>query len=164
MPDSPLVSPQSALVRLLGADDAALVEPHLAPVAWSAGDVVVAEGAPQPWLVLLLDGAVDVRSGDEVIATVEAPSVVGEVGFADGGPATATVVARGACAGMRIERSELSSLIQLNPLAAAALVHHANLALAARMVAVEEIAAADAPRTGRRAWFRRALARVVGAA
>lgn len=164
MPDSMSVSLHPALVALFGANDAALVAAHLEPVAWSAGDVVVAEGAPQPWLYVLLDGAVDVRVGQVAVAAVVAPGFLGEVGFADGGPATATVIASAPCVGRRLARSALSSLIGADPEAAAAIAHHANVALAARLVAAEGVAAADVPRAGRRAWFRAALARVLGAA
>jgi CRP-like cAMP-binding protein len=149
---------------LFGAADADLVAAHLEPFVWAAGDVVVVEGAPQPWLYALLDGAVDVRVGGAHVAAVAAPALLGEVGFADGGPASATVVATAPCAGRRVARTALSSLIGSDPEVAAAIVHHANVALAARLVSAEGVAAADAPRVGRRAWFRAALARVLGAA
>lgn len=164
MPASSSSPVHPSLVRLFGAADADLVVPHLEPFAWSAGDVVVEEGAPQPWLYALLDGAVAVRVGGDQVAVVAAPALLGEVGFADGGPASATVVATGPCVGGRVSRTELSSLIGANPEAAAAIVHHANAALASRLVAAEGVAAGEAPRVGRRAWLRDALARALGAA
>jgi len=62
---------------------------------WSveAGDVLVGEGDADRTLWFLAEGSLHVLDGDEVIRTVVAPSVVGEIAFLDGGPRSRGLVA-----------------------------------------------------------------------
>jgi CRP-like cAMP-binding protein len=62
---------------------------------WRAepGDVLVRAGDTDGALWLLAEGAVLVMDGDAVVKTIEAPSVLGEISFLDGGPRSAGLVA-----------------------------------------------------------------------
>lgn len=57
------------------------------------GDVLVRAGEADRALWFLADGAVYVMDGDEVLKTIQAPSVLGEIAFLDGGPRSAGLVA-----------------------------------------------------------------------
>jgi CRP/FNR family transcriptional regulator, cyclic AMP receptor protein len=62
---------------------------------WRAepGDVLVQAGETDSSLWFLAEGAVFVMDGEEVVKTIEAPSVLGEIAFLDGGPRSAGLVA-----------------------------------------------------------------------
>ncbi len=57
-------------------------------VPFAAGDVVVAAGAEDRTLCLLVSGQLEVVAGsqDGTLKTVDAPTVVGEIAFLDGRP------------------------------------------------------------------------------
>jgi CRP-like cAMP-binding protein len=60
----------------------------------ATGEVVIAEGAPSGRLVVLVEGVLEIRKGDQLIRTVTAPGAcLGEIGVLTGVPATASVVA-----------------------------------------------------------------------
>jgi CRP/FNR family transcriptional regulator, cyclic AMP receptor protein len=58
-----------------------------------AGQVLTTEGAPGFEFFVVLEGEVEVRQGDRVIATRRAGEYVGEIALLDQRPRTATVVA-----------------------------------------------------------------------
>ena len=62
---------------------------------WRAepGDVLARAGDTDGALWLLAEGAILVMDGAEVVKTIEAPSVLGEIAFLDGGPRSAGLVA-----------------------------------------------------------------------
>src|SRR5829696_8571275 len=62
---------------------------------WRAepGDVLVRAGEVDSALWFLAEGTVFVMDADEVVKTIEAPSVLGEIAFLDGGPRSAGLVA-----------------------------------------------------------------------
>lgn len=57
------------------------------------GDALVHAGEVDRSIWLLADGAVYVMNGRQVVKTIEAPSVLGEIAFLDGGPRSAGLVA-----------------------------------------------------------------------
>jgi CRP-like cAMP-binding protein len=79
---------------------------------WRAapGDVLIREGDDDHALWLLADGAVFVMDGDEVVKTIEAPSVLGEIAFLDGGPRSAGLVAATDAEVARFDRAGLEAL------------------------------------------------------
>jgi CRP/FNR family transcriptional regulator, cyclic AMP receptor protein len=67
---------------------------HLPATTVAAGEVVIAEGAPSGRLVVLVDGVLEIRKGDQLIRSIDTPGAcVGEIGLLTGVPATASVVA-----------------------------------------------------------------------
>jgi CRP-like cAMP-binding protein len=151
------------LVAALGGPHAGAVRPHLEELALTEGQVLATVGEDQPWLVFLIDGAVEARGADgRVLATVTAPAVLGEVGFTDAGAATATVVAAGPGQALRVHRDDLPTLLAEAPDAAALVVRAANHALAERLS--EATLALGTPEAARprRVRVRRALSRMLG--
>jgi CRP-like cAMP-binding protein len=59
-----------------------------------AGAVLTKEGAAGHEFIIVLDGEVEIRKGDEVIATRGPGSYVGEIALIDHRPRTATVIAK----------------------------------------------------------------------
>lgn len=58
------------------------------------GKVLTKEGEVGREFILLLEGELEVRRGDDVIAVREAPNYIGEIALIDERPRTATVVAK----------------------------------------------------------------------
>jgi CRP/FNR family cyclic AMP-dependent transcriptional regulator len=80
---------------------------------WSmeTGDVLVEPGEVDRTLWFLAEGALDVFDGDRLLKSIEAPSVVGEVGFLDGGPRSARVVAKCEAEVARFDESAFEALL-----------------------------------------------------
>jgi CRP-like cAMP-binding protein len=75
------------------ASDWARILSHCKTARMGPGDELVRAGDRERALWLLADGAVFVMDGETVVKTVEAPSVLGEIAFLDGGPRSAGLVA-----------------------------------------------------------------------
>jgi CRP-like cAMP-binding protein len=75
------------------ASDWARILGHAETLEAGPGDVLFRSGDEDRALWLLADGAVFVMNGEEVLKTIEAPSVLGEIAFLDGGPRSAGLVA-----------------------------------------------------------------------
>jgi CRP/FNR family cyclic AMP-dependent transcriptional regulator len=73
-------------------DDWAAVLANTETRRFGAGDVVIRAGDQDRALYLLTEGSLAVAS-DAAFRTIDAPSVVGEVAFLDGGPRSLTLVA-----------------------------------------------------------------------
>ena len=75
------------------ATDWAIVFAHAEPYDFAPGDEIVRAGEHERALYLLVDGRLGVRvpGVEERLKTIEAPSLLGEVGFVDGGPRSATL-------------------------------------------------------------------------
>lgn len=65
----------------------------------ATGDVLLREGDPAEVLLVLLEGSCEVRQGpvDDVLTSVTAPDVLGEIGLLRRSPRTATVIATSPC-------------------------------------------------------------------
>jgi CRP-like cAMP-binding protein len=77
------------------------------------GEVVIEEGRPVAWLVLVLDGelAVSVKGVGE-ITQLGAGEVVGEMSFVDSAPPSATVTAKQRTLALFIDKAELSRKLE----------------------------------------------------
>ena len=95
----------------------------MVPVSVEAGAVLYQEGDKAKGLFVLLAGSVEIlrrqpEGSDQRIATVEAPTVVGEMSLMTDRPHSATVRALGACEGRLLTRSQFDRLLQADSLAA----------------------------------------------
>ncbi len=130
--------PIQLLSEFIGEPHARALLPHLHDVELVDGDVLFREGVSSTVMYLVVDGAVDIvqshRGVSVVVATLRSGSWVGEVGFIDGGPSTATVVANGPGRALRIKRSVLINLATEQPDPAIALMRHLNRQVALRLV------------------------------
>ena len=75
------------------ASDWARILSHAQMWRLEPGDVLVRAGDAERALWLLAEGSVFVMNGDDVLKTIQAPSVLGEIAFLDGGPRSAGLVA-----------------------------------------------------------------------
>ncbi len=75
------------------------------------GKVLAREGAPGNEFILLLDGIVEVRHEDHVVATRGADDYIGEIALLTGGLRTATVVAATPVTAEVIGRREFLGLL-----------------------------------------------------
>jgi CRP/FNR family cyclic AMP-dependent transcriptional regulator len=80
-----------------------------------AGQVLTTEGQPGLEFFIVLDGEVEVRQGDRVIATRRAGEYVGEIALLDRRPRTATVVAITPVSVEVLSRREFMSLLAQAP-------------------------------------------------
>ena len=86
-----------------------------------AGKVLAQEGEPGHEFVVILDGEVEIRKGDEVIATRGPGSYVGEIALLEHRPRTATVIAKTPLVADVIGQREFNTLLDDEPKIAEAL-------------------------------------------
>ncbi len=84
-------------------------------IDFAAGKVLAREGEPGREFIVILDGEVEIRRGDEVIATRSAGSFVGEIALLEHRPRTATVVATTAVSADVIGQREFNTLLADEP-------------------------------------------------
>jgi CRP/FNR family cyclic AMP-dependent transcriptional regulator len=80
-----------------------------------AGQVLTTQGQPGCEFFIVLEGEVEVRQGDRVIATRRAGEYVGEIALLDRRPRTATVVAITPVSVEVLSRREFMSLLAQAP-------------------------------------------------
>ena len=88
--------------------------------AFAGGDVLARQGAVDDRLVVVVDGTLDVirhpdTPGQTVLATLHAGDFAHELGFLDGTPRYATLVATGPARVLTLARARLESLIDAEP-------------------------------------------------
>jgi CRP/FNR family transcriptional regulator, cyclic AMP receptor protein len=76
-----------------------------------AATVIAREGATGNEFIVVLEGELEVRHGDEVVASICAGDFVGEIALLDNRPRTATVVAKTPVVIEVISRQEFSALL-----------------------------------------------------
>lgn len=85
---------------------------------WSdipVGTVITVEGQPIDRLLYLSQGQVEISVNDEVVGYSGEPSFIGELSFAEGGPATATAVVAKPARCFSIDADNLRSFLKRNP-------------------------------------------------
>ena len=108
------------------ATDWAIVFAHAEPYDFEPGEEIVRAGDHERALYLLVDGRLGVRVAGERLKQIDAPSLVGEVGFVDGGPRSATLEALTAGTIVRLDFEAFERLAAAEP----ALGHRMLLELA----------------------------------
>lgn len=78
---------------------------------YPAGTTVVREGDPGDSMGIIVAGKVDVRKGDNVVATLEVGDYFGELALIDGEPRTATVVATKDLTLLTVKAEEFDTLL-----------------------------------------------------
>jgi CRP-like cAMP-binding protein len=87
---------------------------------FAAGEVIAREGTVDDRLVVVVDGALDVvrhrgAPGETVLATLRSGDLAHELGFLDGTPRYATLVAAAPARALMLDRTRLESLIENDP-------------------------------------------------
>lgn len=130
---------EGALAPALGPADAALLLPHLEPLTLTDGQRILEDGQRSDSLFVVVDGEVAVTVEADTGAVelgVRGPGAwLGEVGLLDGGPATATVTARGPARVLRLRKDELVRMTEEHPEVATVLLRHLTRQLAERIAA-----------------------------
>ena len=118
--------------------------------SFDQGTLVIAEGAQETSLHILLEGEVDVLvptpKGWLRVAMLGRGSVIGEMAFLDDLPRSARVVAREPCSALKITRESFQQFATREPIIALALVWELSRTVTTRMRRVERFDAAEVAR------------------
>lgn len=82
---------------------------------YTAGQVIFKQGQPGDVMYIVQEGEVDILLADQVLETVEAGGLLGELALIDKRPRTATAVARTNCKIISIDEYRFSFLVQETP-------------------------------------------------
>jgi CRP/FNR family cyclic AMP-dependent transcriptional regulator len=85
------------------------------PRSYPAGKLIFKEGESGSTMYVVLSGEVDLRIKGRIIETVRKGGVLGEMALLNGGPRTATAVARNGCTLTPIDKTEFSDLVGRSP-------------------------------------------------
>ncbi len=129
--------------RHLDAEERAELEALMEPAYFDAGQAIFREGGPEERLYVVTSGTVEVhkrvlRGRRQHLATVAAPTVVGEMGLLTEPRATATVEAVTPVEAYGIGRDRLLDMLDDDSPAACKLVYEIGCTLAARMAKTDE--------------------------
>ena len=90
-------------------------------VAYPSGSVLVREGDPGNSLGIIVDGSVEVRTGERVIARMGEGDFFGEIALLDGAPRTASVIAVGDVVLLTLTSADFEALLTIPYVARTAL-------------------------------------------
>ena len=126
------------IFKHLDADERAEFEELLEPASFEAGQMIFEEGAPEERLYVLTSGTAEVYKTvlpgrRQHLATVEAPTVVGEMGLLTEPRAAASVEATTRVEAHGVGRDRLLELLDADSPAACKLVYEIGRTLAERM-------------------------------
>ena len=119
------------------------LEDLLEPADFAAGAVVFEEGGPEERLYVITSGTLDVHKTvlpgrRQHLATIEAPSVVGEMGLLTEPRAAASVEARTPVEAYGIDRDSFLEMLDADSPAACKVVYEIGRTLAGRMARTDE--------------------------
>jgi len=134
------------IFKQLDEDERAEVEELAEPRSFEAGQRILEEGAPEGWLYLLTSGTVEVYKKvlpgrRQRLATLEAPTVIGEMGLLTEPRATASVEAMTRVEAHGLGRDLLLEMLDADSPAACKLVYEIGRTLAERVAATNETVA-----------------------
>ena len=124
--------------RHLTEDEREELEELLESASFEAGETIFEEGGPEERLYVITSGTVEVHKRvlpgrHQHLATVEAPTVVGEMGLLTEPRAAASVVARAPVEAHSIDRDRFLEMLDADSPAACKVVYEIGRTLAARM-------------------------------
>jgi small-conductance mechanosensitive channel/CRP-like cAMP-binding protein len=106
-------------LNLLDADELEFVAAGLQPGQFSAGENITVQGREAHWLYILTEGTADVLitegNQEQMVASLEAPTIVGEMGLMTGEPRSATVVATSPVHTYRLFRDNFQQILSDRP-------------------------------------------------
>ena len=131
------------IFKHLDAEEQTELEELLEPASFEAGEMIFDEGGPEERLYVITAGTVEVckrvlRGRRQRLATVEAPSVVGEMGLLTEPRAAASVEAATKVEAHGIDRDRLLEMLDADSPAACKLVYEIGRTLAERMAATDQ--------------------------
>lgn len=130
----------------LDAEERAELEALLEPANFDTGQAIFREGGPEEKLYVITSGTIEVhkrvlRKRRQHLATVRAPTVVGEMGLLTEPRAAATVEAVTPVEAHSIDRDRLLEMLDADSPAACKLVYEIGRTLAERMAKTDETVA-----------------------
>ena len=119
------------------------LEQLLEPASFEAGAAIFEEGGPEERLYVITSGTAEVHKGvipgrRQHLATIEAPTVVGEMGLLTEPRAAASVEARTPIEGYSIDRDRFLEMLDDDSPAACKVVYEIGRTLANRMARTDE--------------------------
>ena len=134
---------QHPVGRFLDAPAQAIISAELVPTALEAGETLLEEGTRPSALYLLSRGQVDVyksneNSSLELLTTLKAPLLLGEVSFLLQQPCSATVRARDKVMGWTLSRKSLQMMLSHHQAATSGLLFYLGATLAERLRAMND--------------------------
>src|ERR687894_26434 len=131
------------IFKHLDEDERAEFEELSEPVRFEAGQSIFQEGAPEERLYVITSGTVEVYKSilpgrRQHLATIEAPTVVGEMGLLTDPRAAASVEARTPIEGYSIDRDRFLEMLDDDSPAACKVVYEIGRTLANRMARTDE--------------------------
>jgi CRP/FNR family cyclic AMP-dependent transcriptional regulator len=131
------------LFRHLNDEELEELEGLLEPAGFEAGEVIFEEGGPEERLYVITSGSVEVHKTvlpgrRQHLATLLAPTVVGEMGLLTEPRATASVRARTAIVAYGIDRDRFLEMLDADSPAACKVIYEIGRTLAARMAKTDE--------------------------
>ena len=130
------------IFKHLDAEERAELEELLEPASFEAGQMIFDEGGPEERLYVITSGTVEVYKRvlpgrRQHLATVEGPTVLGEMGLLTEPRAAASVEAATRVEAHGIERDRLLEMLDADSPAACKLVYEIGRTLAERMAATD---------------------------
>ena len=130
------------IFKHLDDEERAELEELLEPASFEAGEMIFDEGGPEERLYVITSGTVEVYKKilpgrRQHLATVEAPTVVGEMGLLTEPRAAASVEAATRVEAHGIERDRLLEMLDADSPSACKLVYEIGRTLAERMAATD---------------------------
>ena len=124
--------------RHLNDEELEELEELLEPASFEAGETIFEEGGPEERLYVITSGTVEVHKmvlpgRRQQLATVEAPTVVGEMGLLTEPRAAASVTARTRVEAHGIDRDRFLEMLDADSPAACKVIYEIGRTLAARM-------------------------------
>ena len=130
---------RGVLCRGLSYEQTEQILKSMVPVKAESGLVVFKEGERPQGLMVLLDGTVEIfKDGTEVLATIAAPTVLGEISLLTEGPHTASVRAQTACEFSLLTTTQFHRLLREESLAAYKVIATLADVLARRLHRMDE--------------------------
>src|ERR671914_915610 len=129
--------------RHLNDEEREELEELLQPAGFKAGETIFEEGGPEERLYVITSGTVEVNKAvlpgrRQHLATMEAPTVVGEMGLLTEPRATASVEARTRVEAYSIDRDSFLEMLDDDSPAACKVVYEIGRTLADRMARTDE--------------------------
>jgi CRP-like cAMP-binding protein len=130
---------RGVLCRKLSQEQTEQILRSMVPAKAEAGTPVFKEGEGAEGLMVLLAGTVEVvKNGGDPLATIEAPTVLGEISLLTEGPHTATVRAKTACEFSLLTKTQFERLLRADSLAAYKIMATLAEVLARRLKLMDE--------------------------
>jgi CRP/FNR family transcriptional regulator, cyclic AMP receptor protein len=129
--------------RHLNDEEREELEELLEPAGFEVGETIFEEGGPEEWLYVITSGVVEVHKmvlpgRRQHLATIEAPTVVGEMGLLTEPRAAASVEARTRVEAHGIDRDRFLEMLDDDSPAACKVVYEIGRTLADRMARTNE--------------------------